>query len=411
VRAAARGAGVRHRHRQPPSLLADLALKEEGFGELLPGADAVIVDEAHQIPEIATQFFGIAVTQRQLLGLARDTEAEAMRCGAPALSPAELRRSCAPRGRRVWCSAWSRGGSCGAARRGMPVSRSKASAEALEVLTGDLDALVGASAGLDACRRRAVELSARLESVLGADDEQGLRWVEVFPQSFALHVTPLDAAGSLGRAMASRACAWVFTSATLAVGDDFSHFCGRVGLDDAAALRLDSPFDFERNALLCMPDGLPRSGCARLHAAGAERGVAAAPGESGPGLPPLHELPRAARGRGGARSPRLSVSRCSFREARRATSCCAASRSRQRRCCSARGASGKASTCAGLRSRSSSSTSCLSPRRAIRCCRRASRQCVHAAASLSMELQLPQAVIALKQGVVASSATSTIAAS
>jgi ATP-dependent DNA helicase DinG len=238
-------------------LLADLALKEEGFGELLPGADAVIVDEAHQIPEIATQFFGIAVTQRQLLGLARDTEAEAMRCGgagAVAGGTAALVR--AAREARLVLGAeprrvvWSRlGEECRVAFEGL--------GEALEVLTGDLDALVGASAGLDACRRRAVELSARLESVLGADDEQGLRWVEVFPQSFALHVTPLDAAGSLGAAMASRACAWVFTSATLAVGDDFSHFCGRVGLDDARALRLDSPFDFERNALLCMPEGLP----------------------------------------------------------------------------------------------------------------------------------------------------------
>jgi ATP-dependent DNA helicase DinG len=237
-------------------LLADLALKEEGFGELLPGADAVIVDEAHQIPEVATQFFGVAVTQRQLLGLARDAEAEAMRCGAGhvaggtaglvrAAREARLALGAEPR-RVVWNVL---GEACGTAFEDL--------AEALAALGSDLDPLVGVSAGLDACRRRAVELSARLEAVLGADDEQGLRWAEVFPQSVALHVTPLDAARSLGAAMASRACAWVFTSATLAVGDDFSHFCGRVGLRDARALRLESPFDFERNALLCMPQGLP----------------------------------------------------------------------------------------------------------------------------------------------------------
>jgi len=120
-----------------------------------------------------------------------------------------------------------------------------------------LDALVGTSAGLDGCRRRAIDLATRLEFILAADESSGLRWVEVFPQSFGLHLTPLDAAGSLGAAMAARACAWVFTSATLAVGDDFSHFASRVGLPDVRALRLHSPFDFERNALLYLPEALP----------------------------------------------------------------------------------------------------------------------------------------------------------
>jgi ATP-dependent DNA helicase DinG len=238
-------------------LLADLALKEEGFGELLPGADAVIVDEAHQIPDVATQFFGIAVTQRQLLGLARDAEAEAMRCGgAAAIAGGTAALVRAAREARVVLGLEARR-VVWAALDDECRSRFVRLDEALAQLGSELDALAGVSAGLDACRRRAVELSARFESVLADDDSEGLRWVEVFPQSFGLHLTPLDAARSLGAAMAARACAWVFTSATLAVGDDFGHFCGRVGLSDVRALRLDSPFDFERNALLCMPEGLP----------------------------------------------------------------------------------------------------------------------------------------------------------
>jgi ATP-dependent DNA helicase DinG len=238
-------------------LLADLALKEEGFGELLPGADAVIVDEAHQIPEVATQFFGTTVTQRQLLGLARDAESEAEQGGAGrvlgdtaaaltrAARDARLAFGLEPR-RLSWSEV------AGVARAGLD----DVTAAAMDLLER-LDALVGTSAGLDGCRRRAVELAARLEFILAADEASGLRWVEVFPQSFGLHLTPLDAAVSLGGAMAARACAWVFTSATLAVGDDFSHFAGRVGLPDARALRLHSPFDFERNALLYLPGELP----------------------------------------------------------------------------------------------------------------------------------------------------------
>ena len=238
-------------------LLADLALKEEGFGELLPGADAIIVDEAHQIPDVATQFFGTALTQRQLLGLARDAEGEALRCGGSGVlaeGVAALTR--AARETRL---------ALGVEPKRIPWAELAQSctehfdelATSIEQLSEGFDALAGVSVGLDACRRRAVDLSTRLAAVLSADASEGLRWVEVFPQSFALHLTPLDAAGSLGAAMSSRACAWVFTSATLAVGDDFNHFFSRMGLTDAHALRLDSPFDFERNALLYLPAGMP----------------------------------------------------------------------------------------------------------------------------------------------------------
>jgi ATP-dependent DNA helicase DinG len=237
-------------------LLADLALKEEGFGELLPGAEAIIVDEAHQMPDVASQFFGVSVTQRQLAGLARDAGVEAMRAGIGAVAgPADAlvrvtrdaRLALGLEARRLQWDA-------------LPGDASEALSDVARELgrfADALEAVAGVSAGLDACRRRASELTARLEVLLAGDDVDGLRWIEVFPQSFALHLTPIDAASSLGAAMAARACAWVFTSATLAVGEDFSHFARRMGLEEARTLRLDSPFDFARNAVLYLPPEMP----------------------------------------------------------------------------------------------------------------------------------------------------------
>src|SRR5262245_26981964 len=138
-------------------LLADLALKEEGFGELLPGADAIIVDEAHQIPDVATQFFGTTITQRQLLGLARDAEAEALRCGGSAVLDEgvvaltriarESRLALGVEPKRI---PWSElAETC--------TEQFEALAASIEQLGSGLDALVGVSIGLDACRRRAVD--------------------------------------------------------------------------------------------------------------------------------------------------------------------------------------------------------------------------------------------------------------
>jgi ATP-dependent DNA helicase DinG len=84
-----------------------------------------------------------------------------------------------------------------------------------------------------------------------------VRWVEVFSQSAALNSTPLSVASVFRRQLDAGQRAWIFTSATLSVGSDFSHFCGRLGLEDATTARWESPFDFERQALLYLPRGLP----------------------------------------------------------------------------------------------------------------------------------------------------------
>ena len=237
-------------------LLADMVLQEEGFGELLPGADAVVVDEAHQLPEVAVGFFGVAVGARQLEGLARDALAEALDAGvglAPVQAPADGLTTALARARLVLAG---RGGrqAWEDALPGIDESLDEL-IDAVAALEHALEPLASGSSGLEAVARRAGDVRLRLER-LGQGDE-GVRWFESWSRSFALHMTPPDAGESLGARIAERGGAWIFTSATLAIGDDFSHVAARLGVPDASTLKLDSPFDFARQALLYLPPGLP----------------------------------------------------------------------------------------------------------------------------------------------------------
>ncbi|HUO82065.1 MAG TPA: ATP-dependent DNA helicase [Gammaproteobacteria bacterium] len=239
-------------------LLADLVLKEEGFGELLPGADAVIVDEAHQFADTAARFFGVAVGSRQLSSLAEDVLAEAVRAGhdlrafggaADALVKAtrDLRLAF---GQGVGRVDWE----------ALPAAAGAALSDlrdALALNTTQLAVVAGHTAGLDHCRGRATDLLGRLQQLLAGDASGAVRWAEVTTRGFTLRVTPVDVAADLASCMAAQPASWIFTSATLAVGDDFSHFCARVGLNGPCTLRLESPFPFRDNALLYLPPGLP----------------------------------------------------------------------------------------------------------------------------------------------------------
>ncbi len=239
-------------------LLADFNLKEEGFGELLPGADACIVDEAHQLPETAANFFGVALSGRQITGLIGDIDREShdAPCDGEALraalapvrdAAAALREALGSQERRVHYRELGEG----------VAARLAALRETLVALAEQLDPVADASAGLDAAQRRAGALAAAIETLADVDDEDSIRWAQITRRGFSLHSTPLEAAEHLRAAMTRQECAWVFTSATLAVGDSFAHFAERTGLDEPRTLALGSPFDFERNALLCLPRELP----------------------------------------------------------------------------------------------------------------------------------------------------------
>jgi ATP-dependent DNA helicase DinG len=241
-------------------LLADMALKEGGFGEVLPGANAFILDEAHQLPEVAGGFFGISVSARQIQELARDAAAEHLReagdmpaipaaAQAVARAATELRTAFGSEQRRA---PWRE------------VCALPAVGPALVALRAAQDALAAALApaaergkGLESCWRRACELADRLELVTGTAAEDRIQWLETHARSYTLHSTPLDVGETFRTRMSRERCAWVLTSATLAVGESFAHFAQRMGIADAATLRLESPFAYERNALCYVPADLP----------------------------------------------------------------------------------------------------------------------------------------------------------
>ncbi len=241
-------------------LLADMALKEDGFGELLPGANAFIIDEAHQLPETAAQFFGITLSSRQLDELARDTVAEHLREAgdmqslpdAAAALEKQVKDFRLALGEREQRAAWSD-------VQALPSVRAAARAveQTLDKLTQWLEVAAPRGRGLEACWRRALLLQQRLDQTTQHPPEGHIHWFETYRRSFRIQLTPLEVADTFRQRMDSLPCTWVFTSATLAVGDSFSHFIGRMGLQEPQCLRLDSPFDYARNALLYHPHDLP----------------------------------------------------------------------------------------------------------------------------------------------------------
>jgi ATP-dependent DNA helicase DinG len=241
-------------------LFADLALKQEGFGEILPGAQAFILDEAHQIPELAGQFFSQSLSARQLTELAQDALSECNGItGAIGLllEPVEalqeavrkLRLALEPLPTRGPFHEWLK-------REGVPAAL-RDLGDLLAALTDVLASQAERSRGFMNVHERAANLTERLDRILEEHSEQDVRWYELFPRGFALHATPLDLAAPL-RAMRERThAAWIHTSATLSVAGHFDHFARQLGLDDPQTLSLESPFDYARQALCYLPDGLP----------------------------------------------------------------------------------------------------------------------------------------------------------
>ena len=234
-------------------LLADLALKEEGVGDLLPGTEALIVDEAHQIPDIAGQFFGLTVSSRQVIQLARDALAE-----LAAAAAASDRLATLLKGLEASLAGIAR--ALGRPARIEWREVDDTAVEGLHDLSVDLRNIghelegAGAGPGIANCARRAAELGLDLERFLDMDAGAGLRWADVHARGFNLVFTPFEIDDRMRELRAARPMAWIFTSATLAVGRDFDHFTRRLGLDGARTVQIASPFDFARQARLYLPE-------------------------------------------------------------------------------------------------------------------------------------------------------------
>ncbi len=242
-------------------LFADLAIREAGFGELLPGADAIIVDEAHQLPELATRFFGVSLGSGQLGELARDARSayEAEAGDVPDFPPltGALEASV-----RVLTDALAGGAarlSWDQARQRQAVVDAVAGLErALAALGDALEGLAERGRDLGGVARRARELAVKLDELSGASSEESVRWLEIGAHGLRWHASPLDVAAPFSQWTREQGGAWILTSATLAVGGHIAPFAERLGLDDARMRVWESPFDFERQALMYLPPGLPQ---------------------------------------------------------------------------------------------------------------------------------------------------------
>lgn len=242
---------------------ADMSVREEGFAQLLPTADAVIFDEAHQLPEIAANAFGLALSSHQLRNLCRDSVSEDLkeRSGVSELRPAAEATERAMLDARLALGSlartpWSELGARRKVEAAFGALRQK-----LCDLTQALNAGAGKGPGLANCARRATAIGTRLAEVTGGDDLDRISWVETSERGFILRLTPLDVAQTFqGRIQALGTKSWVYTSATLAVGEDFSYFARRLGLEDARTGQWASPFDYAQCALLYVPPALPDPG-------------------------------------------------------------------------------------------------------------------------------------------------------
>lgn len=240
---------------------ADVMLRDEGLSELLPACNTVIFDEAHQLPETASLFFGESVSTSQLLELARDAESESI-LGAKDFvalpdsialmekAARDLRLTIEGDNTRLTLAAVSMNPKFGIALDHL--------LERLEELSSLLESQSERSEGLENCWQRAREIAIRVKHWRDQAESEGfVRWLEVFSHALQLNATPLSIAEIFNKQLVASPRAWIFTSATLAVKGDFSHYNDEMGLTTTQSACWDSPFDFANQALLYVPTGLP----------------------------------------------------------------------------------------------------------------------------------------------------------
>jgi ATP-dependent DNA helicase DinG len=261
---------------------ADVMLKDDGLGELLPACNAVIFDEAHQLPEVASLFFGESLSTSQVLELARDSRTEGIAAAADFAALPDAARALEKAAKDFRLAFRDGRNAEGGANSGANTSARYALtqlqsnpdfAKSLAQLGDELERfeqVLGTQAerseGLANCLERAQELGQRLKHWREPPNEEMVRWVETFSQTVQINATPISVADIFRHQMEGNPRAWIFTSATLAVGSNFGHYLGQLGLDSLIGKEgaggaktgfWESPFDYQNNALLYAPQNMP----------------------------------------------------------------------------------------------------------------------------------------------------------
>ncbi len=257
---------------------SDITLKYEGLGELLPAYDAVVFDEAHGVAEIASDFFGFTLASGQLAELLRDVEkAEADEKSGVQFTAAATRLERALKRLHRANQPFAKPSKGPQQAHGQSQGQEQAPAQAVTLETlqnakfdtayqglqravDEFERILATAAvageGLQRCHQRCLLAQERLDT-WRSGERNLICWAEIGARWFRFHGTPLKISERFVEMMEQRPRAWIFTSATLAVGDDFSAFCNQLGLQHADTRNFGSPYDFQRNALLYLPRNMP----------------------------------------------------------------------------------------------------------------------------------------------------------
>ena len=240
---------------------ADMAVKETGFGELIPHAEVIIFDEAHQLPDIASQYFGQSLTSRQLFDLCKDinivyrTELKDMlQLGSTSdtllkvVQDFRLLLGEENNTRGNWREFYKQS----AVKKAFDLLQEK-----INFLSEVIKLTLGRSQTLDSIFERVESIKSQLKRLTETNIVGFCYWYEGNGRQFGLHITPLTVADKFGEQMKIKEAAWIFTSATLEVGGTFNHFCQRLGIEHATQKILHSPFNYPEQSLLCVPRYLP----------------------------------------------------------------------------------------------------------------------------------------------------------
>lgn len=239
---------------------ADMAVKETGFGELIPQAELVIFDEAHQLPDIASQYFGESLTSRQLFDLCKDcqivyrTEVKDM---AQLGKAADYLQKVVQDFRLSLGEGTQKGNLRELFNNHNVVDGLTKLQDTIAFLIEIIKKALGRSQTLDSIFERLTAIQLQLKKLVDVTVVGYCYWYEANGRQFGLHITPLTVADKFGEQIKKQQIGWIFTSATLEVGGKFDHFCQRLGIDDAEQMVLQSPFNYAEQALLCVPRYLP----------------------------------------------------------------------------------------------------------------------------------------------------------
>lgn len=241
---------------------ADMAVKESGFGELIPEAELIIFDEAHQLPDIASQYFGQSLTSRQLFDICKDCNIvyrSELKDLAQLGKAADHLQKVVQDFRLLIGEGSIRGNLRELLQNHNVVEGLNKLNETLDFLSEVVKKSLGRSETLDKIFERLAEVKVLLKKLSDTTVVGYCYWYEANGRSFGLHITPLTVADKFGDQLKNQKIGWVFTSATLEVGGKFDHFCQRLGIENAEQMVLQSPFDYAKQSLLCVPRYLPDS--------------------------------------------------------------------------------------------------------------------------------------------------------